>query len=147
MDMPRAAELIGMLSNENRFAIIRQLAEAGDEGVSVADLAKALDMTTRNVRNQMRRLINTGLASEQKRERVVYYRANGKELRAFVGLLSAVLSPGYLLPSPEASARQEETRVKERTGPRAKKKNTKPRETLKYRSLRERLSAVEELVD
>lgn len=150
MEISRAADLLAVLSHEKRFSLIIALAGAGDAGLTVAELAKRTDMTPRAVRNQMRQLAGSGLASMEKLDGQFHCSVKRQEISAFVNLISSVLGAKNALPSPETISdhpEEERHKVPARTTSSSKRKLPTPRRRSSYKSLKDRLDEVEAAID
>jgi ArsR family transcriptional regulator len=83
-----AAAQLEALGNTTRLEIYRKLVRAGDDGLAVGRLQEKLKMPGSTLSHHLRRLIETGLVSQERRATTLICRANYPGMNALIGFLS-----------------------------------------------------------
>lgn len=77
-DMALAA--FGALSNATRLKIVRVLVEAGSDGLSAGDVAKAVGASPSRASFHLTGLADAGLVSSDREARTIFYRVSFEQL-------------------------------------------------------------------
>lgn len=105
----KAIECCAVLSNEARYAIVRALVDAGQEGLSLRGLSLELELSRATIKRHIRRLRNTGLVNTERQQSAVVCRADTEKLTEFLNSLrrsfEADWSPKQRTPSPTRNMR------------------------------------------
>lgn len=83
-----AMDRFGALGHPARFAVVRRLVGAGDEGLSAGALATAVGLKSNALSPHLSRLVAVGLIGRHRRGRTILYRV---EMTALTGLLAFLL--------------------------------------------------------
>ena len=78
----RAADALAAIGNRTRLRIFKVLVRAGDEGVNVGSIQKALGVPPTTLAHHLAALTSAGLVIQERRGREVICTTNYKELRA-----------------------------------------------------------------
>jgi DNA-binding transcriptional ArsR family regulator len=76
------------LGNMTRLAIFRLLVRAGDEGLAVGDIQRALAVPPSTLSHHLQRLSHVGLLSQERRGRVLICRADFAAINGVVAYLT-----------------------------------------------------------
>ena len=74
MTLDQAAALLGQLGNRVRLEILRLLAKAGPEGLSVGEIQASLGLPASTLAFHMRGLVSVGIVRQERQGRVVLCR-------------------------------------------------------------------------
>jgi DNA-binding transcriptional ArsR family regulator len=83
-----AATQLEALGNTTRLEIYRKLVRAGDKGLAVGRLQEKMKMPGSTLSHHLKRLIETGLVSQERRATTLICRANYPGMNALIGFLS-----------------------------------------------------------
>jgi len=75
MDLATAAPILAELGNETRLAIVRLLVRAGDEGLSVGEVQRAIGVPGSTLSHHLQRLRGVGLISQTRDGSTLWCRA------------------------------------------------------------------------
>lgn len=78
---------LAALGQETRYAALRLLVDAGEEGLSAGDLARTLDVAPSNMTFHMSNLSQSGLTTSERRGQSIIYKAVPEALRRLVARL------------------------------------------------------------
>jgi ArsR family transcriptional regulator len=107
MKLEKAAAQLEALGNPTRLNIFRILVRAGDAGLPVGRVQERLDIPASTLSHHCKRLIETGLVTQERQATTLICRANYQNMNALIGYLAdeccadAACAP--------ASVRQKET--------------------------------------
>jgi ArsR family transcriptional regulator len=88
MKVEEAALQLEALGNATRLAIYRSLVRAGDRGMPVGKLQAKLDIPASTLSHHIRRLVETGLVSQERQATTLVCRAIYPSMNALIGFLS-----------------------------------------------------------
>jgi ArsR family transcriptional regulator len=88
MKVEIAAAQLEALGNTTRLEIYRKLVRAGDNGLAVGRLQDKMKMPGSTLSHHLKRLIETGLVSQERRATTLICRANYPGMNALIGYLS-----------------------------------------------------------
>jgi DNA-binding transcriptional ArsR family regulator len=106
MKVEQAATQLEALGNPTRLKVYRALVRAGDEGLAVGSLQKKLGIAGSTLSHHLRRLILTGLVTQERQVTTLICRANYPAMDALVGFLvdECCVDAGCGVPQKEAAA-------------------------------------------
>jgi DNA-binding transcriptional ArsR family regulator len=106
MKVEQAATQLEALGNPTRLKVYRALVRAGDEGLAVGSLQKKLGIAGSTLSHHLRRLILTGLVTQERQVTTLICRANYPAMDALVGFLvdECCVDAGCGAPQKEAAA-------------------------------------------
>ena len=87
MNHELAAKRLGELGHSTRLSVFRLLVKAGEQGLSVGDIKKHLNVPGPTLSHHLHRLISVGLVKQQREGRVLYCVAQLDALREILGFL------------------------------------------------------------
>jgi ArsR family transcriptional regulator len=87
-DEKRVADRLAALGTPVRLRLIRLLVRAGDEGMTVGDLQRRLEMPASTHAHHLAALVRTGLVHQDRRGREVFCRADFAAVRGLGKYLS-----------------------------------------------------------
>jgi DNA-binding transcriptional ArsR family regulator len=87
MQLERTAEQLEALGNATRLKVYRTLVRAGDAGMPVGRLQERLGIPASTLSHHLRRLIQTGLVSQDRQATTLICRANYPAMRRLIGFL------------------------------------------------------------
>lgn len=76
------------LGNPTRLKIYRVLVRAGDEGISVGHIQDRIGIPASTLSHHCKRLVDTGLCSQERRGTTLICRARYPAMRALIGYLA-----------------------------------------------------------
>jgi ArsR family transcriptional regulator len=76
------------LGHQTRLSICQLLVKAGDDGLIVGDLQKALDVPASTLSHHLAKLTRVELVSQGRRGREIYCSVNYDEMWALIGFLT-----------------------------------------------------------
>jgi DNA-binding transcriptional ArsR family regulator len=79
---------LNALAQEHRLTLFRLLVQAGEEGMSVGELAGATGLAGATLTNHLHILRRAGMVSDERRGRVIQCTANYKQMNALLGFLT-----------------------------------------------------------
>ena len=88
MNDPDAASALDALGNVKRLAIYRLLVRAGDGGLAVGDVQRALGFPASTLSHHLAWLSRAGLVAQERRGREIRCRADYPVMHALVGYLT-----------------------------------------------------------
>ena len=88
MDIELAARQIEALGNPTRLKVYRALAGAGREGLPVGELQRRVGIPASTLSHHLRRLIETGLAVQERQATTLLSRAVHPAMRSLVAFLA-----------------------------------------------------------
>lgn len=88
MKIETAAAQLEALGNPTRLDIYRALVRAGDDGTAVGRLQERLGVPASTLSHHLKRLVETGLASQERRGTTLICRADYSSMRGLIGYLS-----------------------------------------------------------
>ena len=88
MKIEQAAAQLEALGNATRLQIYRKLVRAGDAGLAVGRLQQKLDMPASTLSFHLKRLIDTGLVTQERQATTLICRANYPGMNALLGYLA-----------------------------------------------------------
>ena len=83
-----AARALDALGNVKRLAIYRLLVRAGDGGLAVGDVQRALGFPASTLSHHLRGLIEVGLVAQERRGTTLVCRANYPAMKTLIGFLA-----------------------------------------------------------
>jgi DNA-binding transcriptional ArsR family regulator len=89
MELEEAARRLEALGNVTRLAIYRLLVRAGPEGLAVGVVQKGLAVPASTLSHHLRRLIEVGLVTQERRGVTLLCRASYPVMDDLVGFLTA----------------------------------------------------------
>jgi DNA-binding transcriptional ArsR family regulator len=81
------AEQFGALGHPARLSLLRQIVQAGPEGVTTTDLQAKLDLPWTTLNHHLARLVSAGLVNAEREGRFAYHSANYAALKALTDFL------------------------------------------------------------
>ena len=110
MKLERASAQLEALGNPIRLQVYRLLVRSGVEGMAVGAVQEKLGMPASSLSHHIRKLIETGLLTQERRATTLICRAHYPAMTALIGYLSdECCADGSCPPSPKtASARKRE---------------------------------------
>jgi len=97
MDDPHATRALGALGNDKRLAIYRLLVRAGDGGLAVGDIQRALGIPASTLSHHVAWLGRAGLVAQERQGREIRCRADYATMRDLVGYLTDACCIGVRL--------------------------------------------------
>ena len=103
MKLEKAAAQLEALGNPTRLNIFRILVRAGDAGLPVGRVQERLDIPASTLSHHCKRLIETGLVTQERQATTLICRANYKSMNALIGYLAdeCCADSGCAVPSRE----------------------------------------------
>ncbi len=83
-----ALACLGALAQEHRLNLFRLLVQAGDEGMSVGELAGVTGLAGATLTNHLHILRRASMVSDERRGRVIQCRANYTQMNGLLGFLT-----------------------------------------------------------
>ncbi|MEL0020976.1 MAG: metalloregulator ArsR/SmtB family transcription factor [Rickettsiales bacterium] len=102
MNEETAASRMEALGHSTRLSIYRLLVKAGDDGLIVGDIQKALDVPASTLSHHLAKLARVGLVSQGRRGREIYCSVDYDEMRALIGFLTEECCTGVCLEQSDA---------------------------------------------
>ncbi|OCJ05413.1 transcriptional regulator [Rhizobium sp. AC27/96] len=87
MKIEIAAAQLEALGNTTRLQLYRTLVRAGEDGLSVGRIQEKLDIAASTLSHHLKRLVDTGLVTQERQVTTLICRANYPEMQALVGYL------------------------------------------------------------
>ena len=87
MKLERTAEQLEAIGNPTRLKVYRALVRAGDAGMPVGRLQDRLGIAASTLSHHLRRLIVTGLVTQERQSTTLICRANYPAMRDLIGFL------------------------------------------------------------
>ena len=88
MKLEKAAAQLEALGNPTRLNIFRILVRAGDAGLPVGRVQERLDIPASTLSHHCKRLIETGLVTQERQATTLICRANYQSMNALIGYLA-----------------------------------------------------------
>ena len=110
MKLEQAASQLEALGNPTRLNIYRILVRAGDEGLPVGSIQERLGIPASTLSHHCKRLIETGLVSQERQATTLICRAKYQSMQALIGYLADECCADGSCP-PEPSLRPVEERA------------------------------------
>jgi len=88
MNLEQAASQLEALGNPTRLNIYRILVRAGDEGLPVGSVQEKLGIPASTLSHHCKRLIETGLVSQERQATTLICRAQYPAMQSLIGYLS-----------------------------------------------------------
>ncbi|ESR23821.1 ArsR/SmtB family transcription factor [Lutibaculum baratangense] len=88
MDMEIAAGQLEALGNRTRLGIYRTLVRAGEDGLPVGHLQERMDIALSTLSHHLKRLVETGLVTQERQGTMLICRAHYPAMHALIGYLS-----------------------------------------------------------
>lgn len=88
MKLEQAASQLEALGNPTRLNIYRILVRAGDEGLPVGSIQERLGIPASTLSHHCKRLIETGLVSQERQATTLICRANYDSMNGLIGYLA-----------------------------------------------------------
>lgn len=88
MKLEKAASQLEALGNPTRLQLYRTLVRAGDEGLSVGRIQEKLDIPASTLSHHLKRLVDTGLVTQERHATTLICRANYPGMNALIGYLA-----------------------------------------------------------
>jgi ArsR family transcriptional regulator len=88
MKLEKAAAQLEALGNPTRLNIYRILVRAGEPGLAVGRIQEKLDIPASTLSHHCRRLIDTGLVSQERQATTLICRAHFPAMNALIGYLA-----------------------------------------------------------
>lgn len=88
MKLEQAASQLEALGNPTRLNIYRILVRAGDEGLPVGSIQDRLGIPASTLSHHCKRLIETGLVSQERQATTLICRAEYPSMQALIGYLA-----------------------------------------------------------
>ncbi len=89
MDLERVANALKELGHPTRLKVFRNLIKAGEKGMPVGSLQKALDVPSSTLSHHIAALVSVGLVKQERQGRVLYCTAQYQHLQDIIGFLVA----------------------------------------------------------
>jgi|SRR5450432_63377 len=119
MKTSEAVAGLGSLAQETRLSIYRLLVKRGPEGLAAGAIAEALDVPASSLSFHLQQLMHTGLITQQRKSRQVFYAAHFGRMNALVAFLTENCCSGAICDVPsrnEIATRAESGRTRRRLG-------------------------------
>ena len=87
MELERAAQQLAALGNQTRLAVYRILIQVGPAGSSVGDIRDQLEVPASTLSHHIARLIHAGLIMQERDSRILYCKADFKNMDALMTFL------------------------------------------------------------
>ena len=87
MKIEVAAAQLEALGNITRLQLYRTLVRAGGDGLPVGRIQEKLDIAASTLSHHLKRLVDTGLVTQERQVTTLICRANYPEMQALVGYL------------------------------------------------------------
>lgn len=88
MKMEKAASQLEALGNTSRLNIYRTLVRAGRSGLAVGQLQERVGIPASTLSHHLKRLVDTGLASQERQATTLICRANYSSMQGLIGFLA-----------------------------------------------------------
>jgi DNA-binding transcriptional ArsR family regulator len=88
MESKDALACLAALAQEHRLNLFRLLVQAGDEGLSVGELATATGLAGATLTSHLHVLRRAGMVSDERRGRVIQCRASYPQMNTLLGFLT-----------------------------------------------------------
>ncbi|RWB02960.1 MAG: ArsR family transcriptional regulator [Mesorhizobium sp.] len=88
MELEKAAAQLEALGNPTRLQLYRILVRAGDDGLAVGSVQEKLDIPSSTLSHHLKRLVDTGLVTQERQATTLICRANYPGMNALIGYLA-----------------------------------------------------------
>ena len=88
MKLEKAATQLEALGNPTRLQLYRTLVRAGDEGLPVGRVQDKLGIAASTLSHHLKRLVDTGLVTQERQATTLICRANYPGMEALIGYLA-----------------------------------------------------------
>ena len=88
MKLEKAASQLEALGNPTRLQLYRILVRAGEEGLPVGHIQDKLDIAASTLSHHLKRLVDTGLVTQERQATTLICRANYPGMNALIGYLA-----------------------------------------------------------
>lgn len=88
MKLEKAASQLEALGNPTRLKLYRALVRAGAEGLPVGRVQEKLGIAASTLSHHLRRLVDTGLVTQERQATTLICRANYSSMDALIGYLA-----------------------------------------------------------
>ena len=88
MKLERAASQLEALGNPTRLQLYRTLVRAGEEGLPVGRIQNKLGIAASTLSHHLKRLVDTGLVTQERQATTLICRANYPGMDALIGYLA-----------------------------------------------------------
>lgn len=88
MNIEEAADQLEALGNSTRLQVYRTLVRAGDAGMPVGRLQEKIGIAASTLSHHLKRLVETGLVTQERQATTLICRAQYPAMRALIGYLS-----------------------------------------------------------
>lgn len=88
MKLEKAASQLEALGNPTRLQLYRTLVRAGEEGLPVGRVQEKLDIPASTLSHHLKRLVDTGLVSQERQATTLICRANYPAMQSLIGYLA-----------------------------------------------------------
>ncbi|ESY71942.1 metalloregulator ArsR/SmtB family transcription factor [Mesorhizobium sp. M0051] len=88
MKLEKAAAQLEALGNPTRLQLYRILMRAGEEGLAVGAVQGKLDIPSSTLSHHLKRLVDTGLVTQERQATTLICRANYPGMNALIGYLA-----------------------------------------------------------
>lgn len=108
MKLEQAASQLEALGNPTRLSIYRILVRAGDEGLPVGRVQDRLGIPASTLSHHFKRLVDTGLVSQERQTTTLICRAEYPSMQALIGYLAdECCADGSCPPETEGQSKRE----------------------------------------
>lgn len=87
MIIEKAASQLEALGNASRLRIYRVLVRAGQKGIAVGQLQERVGIPASTLSHHLKRLVDTGLASQERQATTLICRADYSSMQTLIGFL------------------------------------------------------------
>jgi ArsR family transcriptional regulator, arsenate/arsenite/antimonite-responsive transcriptional repressor len=88
MKLEKAADQLEALGNPTRLQLYRTLVRAGEEGLPVGRIQEKLDIAASTLSHHLKRLVDTGLVTQERQATTLICRAHYPDMQALIGYLA-----------------------------------------------------------
>jgi ArsR family transcriptional regulator, arsenate/arsenite/antimonite-responsive transcriptional repressor len=88
MKLEKAASQLEALGNPTRLKLYRALVRAGEEGLPVGSVQDKLGIAASTLSHHLKRLVDTGLVTQERQATTLICRANYPSMSALIGYLA-----------------------------------------------------------
>jgi DNA-binding transcriptional ArsR family regulator len=88
MKLEKAASQLEALGNPTRLQLYRTLVRAGEEGLPVGRIQEKLDIPASTLSHHLKRLLDTGLVSQERQATTLICRAHYPAMQSLIGYLA-----------------------------------------------------------
>ena len=88
MKLEEATAQLEALGNPTRLQLYRTLVRAGDEGLPVGRIQEKLDIAASTLSHHLKRLVDTGLVTQERQATTLICRAHYPGMQALIGYLA-----------------------------------------------------------